>query len=194
MATISGNAEINSIRLREQAAAPATPAVGYVQVYTKADGKLYRKADDGVEAEVGASPSPNQADIFGDTARVITGGALINTYTDPNQTHMMYSRQSPSATGDAREWTFYLAAGTYIFTVVGITNTSYGIVGWTLDGAAIVTGQDWFGSSLVYNVVKTTTAISVATSGLHTLRATINGKNASSTAHEFFVTKVMFRL
>ncbi len=50
MASISGNAEINSIRVKEQAAAPATPAVGYVQVYALADGRLYSKDDAGVES------------------------------------------------------------------------------------------------------------------------------------------------
>lgn len=49
MAKISTNAEINSIRLKEQASAPDTPATGYFQVYAKADGKLYYKDDAGLE-------------------------------------------------------------------------------------------------------------------------------------------------
>lgn len=49
MAKISTNAEINSIRLKEQASAPDTPASGYFQVYVKTDGKLYYKDDAGTE-------------------------------------------------------------------------------------------------------------------------------------------------
>jgi len=48
MAKISTNAEINSVRLAEQASAPDTPASGYGQLYCKSDG-LYFKGDDGVE-------------------------------------------------------------------------------------------------------------------------------------------------
>ena len=45
--------EINSIRLKEQASAPDTPASGYFQVYAKNDGKLYCKNDAGTEISAG---------------------------------------------------------------------------------------------------------------------------------------------
>lgn len=47
--TISTDATINSIRLKEQASAPDTPASGFFQVYAKTDGKLYYKNDAGTE-------------------------------------------------------------------------------------------------------------------------------------------------
>jgi len=53
MAKISTNAEINSIRLAEQASAPDTPASGYVQLYCKSDG-VYFKGDNGTE--IGPTP------------------------------------------------------------------------------------------------------------------------------------------
>lgn len=46
---ISTDAEINSIRLKEQSSAPATPASGYGQLYEKNDGKPYFKNDAGLE-------------------------------------------------------------------------------------------------------------------------------------------------
>ena len=41
MATISSNAEINSIRLKEQGSDPSTPASGYGNVYIKSDGLYF---------------------------------------------------------------------------------------------------------------------------------------------------------
>lgn len=52
MAKISTNAEINSVRLKEQASAPDTPASGFGQLYLKDDGKLYFKNDAGTETEI----------------------------------------------------------------------------------------------------------------------------------------------
>jgi len=46
---IDTEAEINSIRLKEQASAPATPDSGYGQLYEKNDGILYFKNDAGSE-------------------------------------------------------------------------------------------------------------------------------------------------
>lgn len=45
---IDSDAEIDSIRMKEQSSAPATPDSGYGQIYCKSDG-LYYKGDDGVE-------------------------------------------------------------------------------------------------------------------------------------------------
>lgn len=46
MAKISTNAEINSVRLKEQASNPDTPSTGYTQIFVKDDG-LYLKNDAG---------------------------------------------------------------------------------------------------------------------------------------------------
>ncbi len=81
MATISGNAEINSIRVKEQAAAPATPAAGYVQVYAKADGLLYSKDDAGVESAL--SPALASASVKR-TAGDLTTTSTVFVDVDPS--------------------------------------------------------------------------------------------------------------
>ncbi len=43
--TVSGTAEIDSVRMKEQAGDPSTPASGYGQLYIKSDGVYFR--DDG---------------------------------------------------------------------------------------------------------------------------------------------------
>ena len=93
MAKISTNAEINSIRLKEQASAPDTPASGYMQLYTKGDGKLYYKDDTGVENCI--NPMTTAGDlIYGGTdgaptrlakgaeGKVLTQGATNPTWSD----------------------------------------------------------------------------------------------------------------
>jgi len=67
MAKISTNAEINSVRIKEQASAPDTPASGYGQLYEKNDGKLYFKNDAGTEvclSDILANPMTTAGDII----------------------------------------------------------------------------------------------------------------------------------
>jgi hypothetical protein len=67
-------------------------------------------------------------------------------------------------------------------------------VDWTLDGVALVTGQDWYsGGGLVYNVRKANT-VTVPTSGNHTLKGTVNGRNAGNTSdYDLVITRMRFR-
>ncbi len=67
MAKISTDAEINSLRLKEQASAPSTPASGYGQLYEKDDGKFYCKNDAGTEiclSDILANPMTTAGDII----------------------------------------------------------------------------------------------------------------------------------
>lgn len=57
MSSIGDTAQIDRIRVKEQASAPATPASGYGLVYEKADGILYFLNDAGVEVPLGAGVS-----------------------------------------------------------------------------------------------------------------------------------------
>lgn len=68
---LSTDAVINSIRLKEQASAPDTPASGYFQVYVKTDGKLYYKNDAGTEVCI-TDKMTNPMTTAGD---IIYGGA-----------------------------------------------------------------------------------------------------------------------
>lgn len=49
---VSTDAEINSIRLKEQASSPSTPASGYGQLYEKSDEEFYFKGDGGIERDL----------------------------------------------------------------------------------------------------------------------------------------------
>jgi hypothetical protein len=84
-----------------------------------------------------------------------------------------------------------LDATTYDVYVLGLTASSRGKLDWSLDGgAAFISGQDWYSSNLTYNVTKNGT-LTVAAAGRHLLRATVNGKNASSSAYNMNFTCVV---
>jgi hypothetical protein len=135
---------------------------------------------------------PTSATLWHDQAKVITGNALLRNL-DNNQYFQIYTYQNAAANGDIFEHTVALAAGTYTFEVLGLTANSRGIIDWTLGGSALVTGQDWYSAALTYNVIKSN-SVTVATSGVYTLRGTVNGKNASSTAYQMLLTKYWFRV
>jgi hypothetical protein len=157
-----------------------TPAAGKVPVATSATAAEW------------AAVYPTSATIWHDQAKVITGNALLRNL-DNNQYFQIYTYQNAAANGDVFEHTVALAAGTYTFEVLGLTANSRGIIDWTLGGVALVTGQDWYSAALTYNVIKSN-SVTVATSGVYTLRGTINGKNASSTAYQMLLTKYWFRV
>lgn len=92
------------------------------------------------------------------------------------------SRQANSGdsdNGDYMEWFVNLSAGTYTLTVVYRQATTSPIVDYKLDGVTVAT-VDQYGT-LTDNVVAAATGIVVAADGNYTLRALVNGKNASST-------------
>lgn len=141
----------------------------------------------------GSGAYPQQATIWGDESATVSGNDLT-IVRDTSQNYNGYAQQFPTAAnGDAWSWTFFIKAGTYTFNVYGVIGTALAIVDWTLDGSAIVTGQDWYNGSYVYNTVKAVGSISVATDGQHTLRATVNGKNGSSTGFYVEFTKMWFK-
>lgn len=139
-----------------------------------------------------AAVYPTEAVLWHDMSKVTNGNALTIS-SDTNQAYNVWAYQNAPANGDIFENYFTLAAGTYTFEVLGLTANSRGIIDWTLDGGAIVTGQDWYSAGLTYNVRKTNT-ITVSTDGAHTLRGTINGTNISSGTYQMLLTRMSFRL
>ncbi len=132
---------------------------------------------------------PSRATMWHSESTKTAGTALTN-FTNANQIYYTFTQQATPANGDAFTQGFMLKAGTYTFSVLGITNTNNGIIDWTVDGVAIVTGQDWY-TSLGYNTVKTAT-VTIPTSGYHVLKGTVNGKHASSSSYAIALTKMWF--
>jgi hypothetical protein len=133
---------------------------------------------------------PTRATFFADEIQVTVGSALHSPNHDSNQSYALIQRQTaPAANGDTFTHSFMLAAGTYTFVVVGYTDLNRCILDWYIDNVSIVTGQDWYSASGVYNVVKSNGSITVTGDGRHVLKGVVNGKNASSSGFFYTLTK-----
>ncbi len=134
---------------------------------------------------------PKRATMWIDESTV-TVGAANATVNDSSQIYGFYTYPSTSANGDTFTISFVLASGTYTFSILGITSTNYGKIDWYIDGVSVISAQDWYSSSVIYNVIKTA-SVTVSGDGYHTLKAVINGKNASSTSFNYVLTKVWLK-
>lgn len=194
MAQLKSSTKISSIQLAEQGAAPGTPASGYGQLYAKDDGKLYFKDDGGNEYDLtggGSTPIyPQSVILLGDQFKIVAGGGTINHAVNTAQRYNYYTGCSTNTNGDAIETAAVLKVGTYDVVVLGVTAGTRGILDWSCDGVNFITGQDWYSAAATYNVVKTGTLV-ISASGRHLIRATVNGKNASSSNYVLSVTAII---
>jgi hypothetical protein len=135
---------------------------------------------------------PTQCTIWASMKSVLVGNAVaINV--QPAQAYNCRPYQNASANGDSCQSRFYLAAGEYKMRVLGAYWTGNGIVDWYIDDVIAVAGQDWYAAgSIIPNAVQTST-VTVATSGTHTLKSVINGKNASAVGYSLTWTVIDFR-
>lgn len=139
----------------------------------------------------GTATYPKRATMWHDEALITVGNAL-NVVHDANQNYGVWSDQNTPSTTDKFTQSFMLQAGTYTFSVLGITGNNYAKLDWYIDGASVVTGEDWYSGSTTYNVLKTHGSIVVATDGYHTLEGRVNGHNGSSTDYYILLTKYWF--
>jgi hypothetical protein len=135
---------------------------------------------------------PESAALFAMDAKAVSGGTVGMSYQAGQAfTHWASGFQG---NGITREWYFPLKAGTYSFEVLGATYNGSPIVDWTLDGAALLTGQDWYSGGGVVANVRKANDVTVPTDGNHTLRLTINGRNAGNTTdYDLLITRLRFR-
>lgn len=81
MPMISKSANLGAVQFKEQGGAPATPPTGFVQVYAKADGRLYAKDDAGTEYDLtaaGGAPT-NVSYLVEDADATLTAEVLTST-------------------------------------------------------------------------------------------------------------------
>ena len=110
-----------------------------------------------------------------------SGGTTPTRAADTNVVSLGQLTNGTAADLDWFEFNFEGAAGTWSMRWLYSKGSNRGIVDVTIDGAAVVSDVDMYNGSLSYNTVVTTTDVTIATSGNHTIRFAIDGKNASST-------------
>lgn len=99
-----------------------------------------------------------------------------------------FFQNTSNTDGDGLNFKVYLAKGTYTLKLLGVTSDSYGIIDIDIDGTEVAT-DDWYSSSMVSDIVKTHTDITISESGIKTVTLRVDGKNASSSG---YYTKVLF--
>ncbi len=131
---------------------------------------------------------PARATMWHDEATVTTGNALT-TAAASTQLYNGWAFQSASANGDTFTHGFMVAEGTYTLYILGRHHTSAGRVDWYIDDVLIASAQDWYAGSTAPNITKTVSSITISEGGWHVLKGTINGKNASSSGYDMYLTK-----
>jgi hypothetical protein len=139
---------------------------------------------DGIKSDIIAT----SATIWADEAEA----ASIAIYHDSGGNYG-FTIGTGGANGDSLTFSFVLAAGTYTFSVMGQTGVNRGIIDWYVDDSIVLTGQDWYNGSAIFNTI-IVGSVTITTSGKHVLKATINSKNGSSSGYYMSLTKMWFRL
>lgn len=91
---------------------------------------------------------------------------------------------SSATDGDNVSYKVYLDAGTYTLLISGNTWPHAGITDIYLDAVEIAS-FDWYADPVVKNVRQLQTGITVASSGIYTLKIQLDGKHASSNGYQF---------
>lgn len=133
--------------------------------------------------------SPMQS-VWHDEGTVVSGNGIVLLY-DTTQNFAYQSYQNSPANGDIRDFRFFLPAGSYTLNVLTSTQNARGKVEVSIDFGSVLATWDLYSASSVFNVVQTL-GITISTTGVHTLRFKVNGKNASSSNYFFAFTKFWF--
>lgn len=141
----------------------------------------------GPQGPAGTTPTlPKRATMWHDEAVVINSNPLSDSNTTAR--YQTFTTSPNPANQDEFSNSFWLRAGTYTFSVLGVTANSYGKLEWYIDGTLAVSAQDWYSAATTGDVVKSAT-VTVATDGYHVLVGRVNGKNASSSNYRISLTK-----
>lgn len=153
--------------------------------------------DPNAGAGAGGAIYPQRATCWADESTVLTGNAFTRNTGNTAQPYIEEVVQGSASNGDSLTNGFLLAAGTYVFSVLGVTFNFFGKLDWYVSDNggsfySITTGQDWYSASSTPNVVKTA-SVMIAGDGYHVLKSIVNGKNASSTGFTIDLTKMWFK-
>lgn len=123
--------------------------------------------------------APTHATMWHNESAILAGNAYnVNLPSAANAFPIYY--QNGPADADSFQQTCFMAAGTYTFYVQGTGGGDRGKIDWYLNGSTFITGQDWYDSNV--DRIKSN-AITIATSGVQTIKGTVNGKNGSSSSY-----------
>lgn len=106
-----------------------------------------------------------------------------NVFVSMNSWNNAYRRSFPDGDSSSYlEWRIPIGAGTWDLAVTYVSSPDAAIMRFLLDGAPIGT-VDGYDASTTFNVPSVIHDVTVASSGLHTLRVQTDDKNAASTGY-----------
>lgn len=125
---------------------------------------------------------------FGEQFSAASG--TVSVFEDSAQRYRFEAQPNTVFNGQVLSIPITLKAGTYNFLQLGISSSDRGKVDWSVDNnAPFVSGLDWYSAAGTRNVTKTGT-LTVPTDGTYILKATSNGKNASSSNFIISITAI----
>jgi hypothetical protein len=142
------------------------------------------------DVEGGAAPVyPSQVSVnpFIPSAKVGNFAVTVGTSDLMNG---VYMQSASPALHDYVEYLVLLAAGTWRVDILFYRNTNRAIATATLDGSSIGTIDEY--GTLVHNIAGSITSISVATTGVKTLRLQAESKNGSSSDYYLSFNLIVF--
>ena len=127
--------------------------------------------------------------IWGHAYQSVGQGTWAWVSTGMTPLFNMAFRNTTENDGDNVTYSLWLSKGTYTMRVLCQTDATNAIVDIYIGGSEIAS-FDTYSASDVENVVFTETGISVASSGLTTLKVDVDGKNPSSANYKLYLTMI----
>lgn len=150
-----------------------------------------------IEDVISYTPYPKRHNVFSRELTIVTGNALAHTL-DANQEFGQYSYQSTAADGDEFTFSCVLEAGTYDIYILCVKDSNRGKIDLYHKHSSagsytsFATGVDQYNAAQQYNQVLTAN-FTLSLSGRYTIKATVNGKHASSSDYYFVHTLIWIK-
>lgn len=144
--------------------------------------------DTGIDSTHGIYP--NRFICFGDD--LIATAPLTWNY-NAGQQYASYWMIPAANANPNDEYTFaaLLKAGVYNINLLGVTTAASPKLDWYIDGELMLSGQDWYSASTVYNVAKQISNRTISKSGLHIIKAKASATRG--TDYCWGITKISIR-
>lgn len=136
---------------------------------------------------------PQRFAAFWDELTVVTGNAIALYTLSTSQPHNAIWYQTAGANGDKVAFSCPLLAGNnYVISLMGGKVSSAGKTAVYLNGTQIGSTLDWYNGTTAYNQVQTIT-FNVAASRRQLFEIVVDGKNASSSGYNIFMTRIWIK-
>ena len=112
--------------------------------------------------------------------------------TDINQYPLAFLFTNNASVTDADNFTInvYLPTGTYTLKIVGFHNTNGAIIDVDIDDTEVHSFDEYNASSGAE--LTSVTGVEIGSSGIHTIKFRVDGKNASSSGYKGYLTAIRF--